>query len=125
MRFIQVLIVGFAVYALTRTFIRFRNRSISGPECILWGSFWLAVGVLVLDPDLTQRVADLLGVGRGADAVFYLAIVGLSYAFFRLYLRLRHQDQQLTILVRKLALQHPEVPGPKSNSPSEAAPKSP
>lgn len=106
MKFIQVLILGFSVYALARTFLRFRNRTISGAEWLLWSAFWGAVAVFILDPELTQRIARVLGVGRGADAVFYLAIVGLSYGIFRLYLRLRHQDQMLTLLVRKLAIEN-------------------
>jgi small membrane protein len=105
MHLIQVLIVSFALYTLIRTFIRFRKRTISVGELLLWSCFWMAVGIGVMMPDLSQWFAKSLGVGRGADAVFYLSIVGLSYAFFRLYLRSRHLEQQLTLLVRKLALE--------------------
>jgi hypothetical protein len=102
---IQVLIVGFALYALGRTFLRFRRRTIALAELLLWSGFWLAVGVFVMAPGLTQWFARILGVGRGADAVFYISIVALSYAFFRVYLRSRQLEQQLTLLVRKLALE--------------------
>lgn len=105
MLIIQVLIVGFTLYALTRTFIRFRKRTITSGEWALWSCFWIGVGVLVMEPGLTQWFARILGVGRGADAVFYIGLVALSYAFFRLYLRSRHMDQQLTLLVRRLAIE--------------------
>ena len=105
MLLIQILIVAFAVYALVRTFIRFRNRTIGLTELLLWSAFWVAVGFFVMAPGLTQFLAKILGVGRGADAVFYVSIVALSYAFFRLYLRSRQLEQQLTVLVRKLALE--------------------
>ncbi len=104
MLIIQVLIVAFALYALTRAFLRFRKGIISVTEFFVWGCFWIAVGVCVLAPGITQWFAGILGVGRGADAVFYLGLVGLSYAFFRSYLRMRHLEQQITLLVRKLAL---------------------
>lgn len=105
MLIIQVLFVSFALYVLARTFLRFRRGSMTATEWLIWSAFWILVAVCVLQPDITQRFAHLLGVGRGADAVFYCAIVALSYAFFRLYLRSRHLEQQLTLLVRKLALE--------------------
>jgi|SRR6185369_9081141 len=104
MLIIQLLIVLFALHALTRTFLRFRHGTIGLTEWIIWSGFWLAVGICVLEPGITQSFARILGVGRGADAVFYLGLVGLSYAYFRLYVRSRHQDQQITLLVRRLAL---------------------
>ena len=86
------------------------SRLIGLGELLLWGLFWLAVGIGVLVPDLTQWLARLLGVGRGADAVFYLSLVGLSYAFFRTYLRICHLEHQITLLIRKLALKEAPTP---------------
>lgn len=102
---IQVLFVGFAVWALARTFLRFRKRSITPVEWVLWSGFWTAVAVCVIKPDITQWFAHLLGVGRGADAVLYVGLVSLSYGFFRMYLRSRHTEQQITLLVRRLAIE--------------------
>ena len=118
MLFIQVLIVVFALYAMTRTFLRFRRGTIGLSELVLWAGFWLAVGVCVLAPGITQWFAGLLGVGRGADAVFYLGLVGLSYAFFRVYLKVRHAEQELTVLVRRLALKEVEREHKPERAPS-------
>lgn len=107
---IQVAVVLFAAFAATRVLGRFRRGIIGLGELLLWGLFWLAVGIGVLVPDLTQWFARLLGVGRGADAVFYLSLVGLSYAFFRICLRTRHLEHQITLLVRKLALKEARKP---------------
>jgi small membrane protein len=108
MLLIQILIVSFSLFALTRTFLRFRKRAFGLIEFILWSGFWASVGVFVLAPGITQWLARILGVGRGADAVFYLGLVGLSYGFFRLYLTTRHQEREITVLVRKLALKQAE-----------------
>jgi len=119
MLIIQILLVAFALYALTRTFLRFRHGTIGLMEMVLWNAFWAAVAICVLAPGITQWFAHLLGVGRGADAVFYLGLVGLSYAFFRVYVRTRHLEQQLTLLVRQLALKEAEEqPSAKSGPPS-------
>jgi hypothetical protein len=120
---IQIVVVLFALYAAGRAVGRFRRSTIGLSELLLWLGFWAAAGVLVLVPEITQRLAGVLGVGRGADAVFYLSLVGLSYAFFRLYLRLRQLEQQITVLVRKLALQQPlESGAPAPEGPGPGAP---
>jgi hypothetical protein len=105
---IQILIAVFALYAITRTFLRYRKGNISLTETLVWSCFWIVVGLLALKPDITQKFAKILGVGRGADAVFYVSLLGLSYAFFRLYLKNRHTEQQITKLVRELALKEAE-----------------
>jgi hypothetical protein len=104
MLIIQIVIVLFALNVLVRTFLRFRRGNIAAVEFLWWSCFWGAAIVCVLAPGITQWFAGILGVGRGADAVFYLGLIGLSYAFFRAYLRIRHVEQELTQLVRKLAL---------------------
>jgi hypothetical protein len=101
---IQVVILAFSLYVLARTFLRFRNGIIDIAEWILWSLFWIAVAVFVMVPSATQWFAHLMGVGRGADAVLYVGMISISYAFFRVYLRMRDVDQQVTQLVRKLAL---------------------
>ena len=113
LKLIQVVVVLFAIYAASRALARFRKGTIGPGEFVAWVLFWVAVGVTVLIPMATQWFAERIGVQRGADAVFYFTLVGLSYAFFRLYLRLRHLEQELTLLVRKLALQET----PRSNEP--------
>ncbi|HUI06885.1 MAG TPA: DUF2304 family protein [Verrucomicrobiae bacterium] len=105
MLLIQVLIVLFAGFAFMRVVVRLRRQMIGRGEFFVWACFWAAVAALVLTPRATQWFARVLGVGRGADAVFYLAIVGLSYLNFRLEFKLRTLQQQITQLVRKLALE--------------------
>jgi len=125
---IQILVVTFALFALSRVFARFRSRLITLVEFMTWSGFWAAVAVLVLVPKLSQWFAKLLGVGRGADAVFYTAIVVLFYLFFRIYSKIRAQEYQITLLVRKLALErsrngkslnatHPTTGTPKDDGP--------
>ena len=118
---IQVFLASFALFALTRAVVRFRNHTISLGELGVWAAFWAAVGVCVMAPGITQWFARILGVGRGADAVFYVGLVGLSYAFFRLYLKTRHLEQQITLLVRQLALQEAARTSAEVKEPSPGA----
>lgn len=105
---IQVLVVGFALFALALAVSRFRKRSIGLLEFLVWFSFWSAVGVVGVVPDITYRFAALLGVGRGVDAVSYVTLLMLCYLAFRQRIASRNLEQQLTQLVRRLALEDAE-----------------
>jgi len=69
-----------------------------------WGSLILLAGIATLWPKLTGRVAGALGIGRGADLVFYCAVVVMMIGFWLTYMRLRHLRRELTLLVRHIAL---------------------
>jgi len=67
-----------------------------------------AVGiVLVIDPKLSSDIANLLGIGRGADLLFYLFIIASLFYAVATRLRLRRIERQITQLVRQNALDHP------------------
>jgi hypothetical protein len=65
---------------------------------------WLGAGLAIYDPDLLQRAASAVGITRGADLVFYLAVLtflGVSFYFYSRYVRLQ---TQMTELVRHIAV---------------------
>jgi hypothetical protein len=95
---------------MVRVVIRFRTRETGLGLFLLWTGFWLSAGFLVLSPAATQWVAHQLGVGRGADATFYLGITTLFYLFLRMQLKIRDLEHQTTELVRKLALEGASKP---------------
>jgi hypothetical protein len=63
---------------------------------------------MVAAPDWTTKLANLIGVGRGADLFFYLAIVGFSFAGLVLYSKIRDLESSITKLVRVLAIERAE-----------------
>ncbi|MFN0166720.1 MAG: DUF2304 family protein [Bryobacteraceae bacterium] len=65
----------------------------------------ITIGVLfVLNPGWTHTLAHAVGVGRGADLVFYLLAVAGAYAIVILSSQVRSLDRKLTMLVRELAI---------------------
>ena len=60
--------------------------------------------VAILFPDLTTRVANVLGVGRGTDLLIYLFVLAAVFAFIVLNARLMGLEDNITELVRELAL---------------------
>lgn len=80
-----------------------RHRLAPGPGA-LWVLLWTAAGVLIARPEWSVVLARSLGIARGADLVFYLAILGAMVGFLAVYIRLRRLESQLTRVVRELAL---------------------
>lgn len=76
-----------------------------------WLLVWSAVGVAALWPRSTLLVARALGIGRGADLVMYSSVLAMLIGFFYIYTRFRRLDRSLTLLVRRLAVDHPVLPG--------------
>lgn len=78
---------------------------------------WSTAIAFVLFPYLTTRIAQRLGVGRGADLLFYLALFGGFHAFLVLYMRTRRLQRKLTAVVRVMAIRDAQGPTPAAHRP--------
>ena len=63
--------------------------------------------VFLLYPNLTTRIANLVGIGRGADLIFYVFIIYGVFWFSVLSTRFRYVDRKLTKIVRAIAISKP------------------
>lgn len=84
-----------------------RNRL---PFHIMTVFLLIGAGALaVIFPDITQRAADLVGVGRGADLITYIAIVAVMFVLLHYYSKFVDMQRQLTQVARELAILRGEV----------------
>ena len=97
--------------ALLRVFRRLRDGSISPVRFVALLAGWLAILVVSLVPELSSSWARSLGIGRGADLLFSFSILLLLYFCFCLYVRSERTRQELTRIVRELALRDFERAG--------------
>lgn len=67
--------------------------------------------VLVLFPNLTTRVAHLLGVGRGTDLLLYVSLIAGLHVALLLYLRTRELERKLTEQTRAIAIRNAQTTG--------------
>jgi hypothetical protein len=108
-----------------REVVRLRQGRGARAVGLLRAFVWAGAAVAIALPDLTNRVALAVGIGRGADVVLYVFVLVFLGAAFFLYARLAQVQQQLTLLVRHLALRDPQPPGdPQLPSFSSAEPPS-
>ena len=73
-------------------------------EAVLLALLWLAIGISILLPGLTQRVARLLGIDRGTNLVVYLTFLMVVVGFFFVYRSLTNMRRDITLLVRHVAI---------------------
>ncbi len=105
MSLIQIFILLFALFAISRTLRQFRQGALSIAWLIFWIVFWIVVGYVALSPQTTDVIAKLVGVGRGADFIIYLSLIALFYLMFRLFGKIEDVEREITKLVRKLAIE--------------------
>lgn len=96
----------FIIFALLKVWLRFKDHTLSLLETFLWSILWLAVAAVFWQPEIASRLADYLGIGRGADLIVYIAIIVLAYVIFRLFVKVDKIDRQITKVVRELAIKN-------------------
>lgn len=101
---IQILLSLFIVFALIKVAGRYRAKEVSILSLFFWLIFWLAVAVVVWQPNLATEVANRVGVGRGSDLVLYVSVAVIFYLIFRITVRLERMERNITKVVREISL---------------------
>ena len=99
-----ILVVLFGIFALSRAYLRFKERRITLFAFGFWAALWLAVLVVISFPELLKPIASIFNLTRPIDFFVYLSIVALFYLIFRIMIRLEQMDEGLTKVVREFAL---------------------
>lgn len=101
---IQILLTLASAFVIARAFKSYRNRQVRFATFFAWSLFWLGVIGAIWQPELANRLADVLQVGRGVDVAIYGALIVLFYLVFKLFVRMEMIDQHLTDLSRTIAI---------------------
>ncbi|MFW6014548.1 MAG: DUF2304 domain-containing protein [Candidatus Nanoarchaeia archaeon] len=100
---LQILVIIFALFAISRSYIRLRDGGESVYEFIFWMIVWAGIVVIVLFPSLTSIPAKVFNIQRGIDVFIYLGMIILFYSVYRIYAKIEKLEQELTKLTRKMA----------------------
>ena len=103
---IQIFLLIFILFAISRVFLRVKEKIISSQAGFFWFLIWLAAFVGVILPKTTTKLASYFGVGRGVDVIVYISLALLFYLVFRIYVMIEDLRHEITYLIRQLALQN-------------------
>jgi len=69
---------------------------------------------IVWFPEAATVFANAIGVGRGADLIFYLWILVSAGVMMIMHVQLKAQEQRITLLAREIAIGRAEPPNDSS-----------
>ncbi|MFC1690537.1 DUF2304 domain-containing protein [Nanoarchaeota archaeon] len=104
MEYIQIILLIFGLFALSRAVIRYKKKDISIKELLFWGIIWLAVIVFSIMPNSLNYLSRFFGIGRPIDLLIYGSIILLFYLIFRLYVKIDNIEQEITKVTRATAI---------------------
>src|SRR5262245_16896992 len=82
-------------------FSKVRSQLLDRLVVLFIGGFGIA---LVILPNIANWLAHLVGVGRGADLLMYIGLMGIMYLLILIYSRLNALEAKITLLVRDIAI---------------------
>lgn len=101
----QLIAIFLGILAISLSVIRFRDGKMSLGMLITWVLIWIIVIVVSIYPDSTNYLASYTGIGRGLDFALILGLLLSFYLIFKMYNKIERVEEELTDLVRELAIQ--------------------
>lgn len=101
---IKIILIGLVVLA-AGWFIMNRSKAHARAGVrLLVILFAVVATITIVFPGISNEVANIMGVGRGADLILYL--LTLLFLFFCLsyYVRSKDEHQKIVLLARKIAI---------------------
>jgi small membrane protein len=105
MRPIQFLLLAFVLAALSKVLYSYTQRGIRSRDFLFWALVWIGTAAIITFPDATSFLAHVLGIGRGADLIIYASLLISFYLILRIHLMLARLEQEITEIVRAVALE--------------------
>lgn len=107
MKPIQLILIPLLLFLLITFQRKLRKQALLQ---VIFFAIMAAAMLFTLLPDLSTRIANLLGIGRGVDLIIYMSLLGLTMTCLLLYLRILKLQRMLTEVVRGQALREAEAP---------------
>jgi len=105
MTIFQLIAVPLAALLFLRSGMRFLRGDGHRWVAALSMALWLAAGITIAQPDLTNTIARFFGIGRGADLVSYLIALSFLASVVYFYHKYRKLNSDVTEIIRSLAIQ--------------------
>lgn len=117
MTLIQIILCIGLLIATVLCLAALKNRLIA--RLFFLGQFVLGI-ILVIFPELANKLANFLGVGRGADLILYLLVIYVYVGSILILGKFRSLENTITELARKTAIENSEK-NPNNDDPSKSS----
>lgn len=100
----QVFISTIVLIVLLKTYQSAKLQKMNKPFLFIWLSFWLIVLMSIFNLGKLSQIAQAFGIGRGVDFVIYLSLIALFYFLYSLMVKYKQVQENMTKIVRELAI---------------------
>ena len=101
-----IVIIGLMVYLTAK----YGKKELEWRDFLFWESLLLVMLVIAAFPiEISMEIRNILGLGRGIDALF---LVGIGFAYllvFKLYLAVDRLEREITELTRNFGIEMEEL----------------
>lgn len=100
----RIALALFALLSMLRTLRQHRELRVTSTWTTLWMVLWTLMIVVAFVPQLTDGVAQMVGVERGADLAVYCAVLLLLVHAYRRMMWEQEMTAHLTAMTRAQAI---------------------
>ena len=104
LRLYQFILIIIAIGTLAFVYHRWRSKKTTPATFGLWIVAWIVVLYFAFNPNSSDPLAGIFGIGRGVDLLLVIGLIFSLYLNFRLYIKFDDLNQQINELVRELAI---------------------
>jgi len=101
---IQTLFIIFSLFVILKIIFKIKNEKISIFAGSIWIVLFISIILLVLFPEIMVFLSHIAGVQRGVDLFIYASIILLFYLIFKIFILIETIQQDITKVVREMAL---------------------
>lgn len=87
------------------TFLRFKDGKMTFNMLLVWTTIWVLLIIFSIYPNTTSTLANITGIGRGLDLILIIGLICSYYFIFKIYNMIENIEEEITQLVREIALQ--------------------
>lgn len=94
------------IIAIIFMYNRVRNKRSTPATFALWVVVWIVVLFFAFAPKISDPLAGFFGFSRGLDLLIIAGFAVIAYAGFRFYIKIDNLNQNMTDLVREIAIRN-------------------
>ncbi len=107
---VQYIALAIALSLMVYVLGKYGKGEFDWGDFVFWEGLLLIMLVIAVFPvEIAVEIKNILGLGRGLDALF-VAAIGIAYLMiFRVYLAVDKAEREITELTRKIAIELEEI----------------